>query len=142
MWSCSSLSNSAPAYQMSLSSEFTQLLLPKLLVSSPCRKPCIRASFSYSPSDSKFQVTSLYKLHLRPPVIKGVVKWIVIPYHASLALIVTLIHICMNLIPREFSPTCSNAPQGSFSSTCTTTHLLSWKQEDKHRTSPANHYSI
>lgn len=47
----------------------------------------------------------------------------------------------MNSIPHEFSSTCSNAAQGSFSSVCTTTHLSSWKQNDKHRTSPANYYS-
>ena len=75
-------------------------------------------------------------------VITGLVKWIIIPYHVSLAQIVTLIHVCMNLIPHEFSLTCSKAPQGSFSSSCTTIHLSPWKQEDKHRTSPANYYSI
>lgn len=91
---------------------------------SPCRKPCTWASFPYSPLDSKFQVTSLYRLHLTPSVIKGLVKWIIMPHHVSLAQIVTLIHVCVDFIPHEFSPTCSKAPQGSFSSTCTTAHLL------------------
>lgn len=119
---------------MSLPYEFVQLLLSKLLMFSTCRKPCTQASFSYSPLDSTFQVTSLYELHLRPSL--SSVKQIIIPYHASLVMTNTT-HLCMHLIIHESAPTCYNAPQGSFSSICTTAHFPSWEQEDKHRTSPA-----
>lgn len=62
VWSCNSLSNSAPAYQMPSTSEFAQLFLLELFGSCLCRNPC---TFSYSPIDATSQVTS-HNLHLRP----------------------------------------------------------------------------
>lgn len=47
---------------------------------SPCRKPRTQVSFHYSPLNSKFQVISLYSLHLTLSVIKGLVKWIITHY--------------------------------------------------------------
>lgn len=114
---CTCLSNAFASWTCSAASLRTAC-------ASPCRKPQTQVSFPYHPLNLKFQVTSLYRLHLTLSVIKGLVKWIITPYHVSLAHVMTLIHVFVDLIPHKFSPTCSWAPQGSFSSFCTTAHLL------------------
>lgn len=109
---------------------------------SPCSKSWTQVSFLYRPLNSKFQVTSLYRLHLTLSVIKG------------------FYNMDHYTLPRQFGSnsdfnTCMcgfdtswilsymlQGSSGQFYFFLYYSPLTSWKQEDKHRTSPANYYSI